>query len=155
MSRASLISDSKRREVLRVCSIMQSGKQDYAIDRVYAAVEPEDKLTTGAWCNLFGATKANSIEEVVEESDGIIIFSPDHPEQHEMLAEKPLCSGKPVFIDKTFASDWAAAKRMSQKATQHGTPLFSSSSLRFSRELMDIRGRGGNRERLTVGAFPR
>ncbi|MPM83517.1 hypothetical protein SDC9_130581 [bioreactor metagenome] len=54
---------------------------------------------------------------------------------HWTLAELPLQSGKPTYIDKPFAPDLATARRMFALADRHHTPLFSSSALRFSEEL--------------------
>ncbi|MBQ3069795.1 MAG: hypothetical protein IJD01_07615 [Clostridia bacterium] len=48
----------------------------------------------------------------------------------------PLSSGKRCYVDKTFAPDAAAAKRIFAVANEHNTPVFSSSALRFSDEVM-------------------
>jgi predicted dehydrogenase len=55
--------------------------------------------------------------------------------QHEELADLPLRSGKPVYIDKPFAPTLDAARRLFAKAEAHGTPLMSSSALRFGSEI--------------------
>ncbi|MCD9022694.1 hypothetical protein [Cohnella silvisoli] len=46
-------------------------------------------------------------------------------------------SGKPIYIDKTFSPDLQSGIRMFELAEKHGTQLFSSSALRFSKELAD------------------
>lgn len=89
-----------------------------------------------AWCAENGMTPANSIERVVEECDAFCVLAPSNPEAHERLAELPLRSGKPVYVDKSFAPDKAAAGRMFRLAEQHGTPLMSCSALRYSSELL-------------------
>lgn len=91
------------------------------------------------WCQEFGVKPAGSIEEVVRECDVLCVLAPSNPEVHERLAELPLKSGKPVYIDKPFAPDRAAAERMFALAAKHNTPMFSSSALRFSTELMAVR----------------
>jgi len=65
-------------------------------------------------------------------------------------------SGKPTFVDKTFAPNAAAAERIFNLAAKHKTPVWSSSALRFvdalteffatgnppvaARETIDLRG---------------
>ena len=62
------------------------------------------------------------------------MLSPDHPQYHETLAQIPLKSGKPTYVDKTFAPDHATALRLFELAAEHGTPMYSSSALRFATE---------------------
>lgn len=95
----------------------------------------------GDWCREYGMTPAASLEEVVERSDALCVLAPSNPEVHEELAELPLKSGKPVYVDKPFAPSKAAAKRMFALAEKHGTPLMSSSALRFGEELMAAKKR--------------
>lgn len=92
-----------------------------------------------AWCAEQQVDKADSIAHVVRECDAIVVLSPDNMEHHEKLADLPLRSGKPVYIDKTFAPTLASAKRMFAKAKKHGTPMCSSSALRFSPDLRALR----------------
>ncbi|WP_168119532.1 Gfo/Idh/MocA family oxidoreductase [Paenibacillus sp. HB172176] len=101
----------------------------YGLDNI------EGKMSNEAWSKANAIPLLNSIEEVVERSDYIIVLSPDHPEYHGMLSEAPLKSGKPVFIDKTFAKDREAARRMFRLAEHYGTPMYSTSALRFASEL--------------------
>ena len=49
-------------------------------------------------------------------------------------ANLALRSGKRCYVDKTFAPDHFAAKRMLDLAEQSGTPCWSSSALRFAEE---------------------
>lgn len=104
----------------------------------YAMADSPDGLTTDEWCEKYGVTKCESIEELVEKSDAVIVLSPDNFEYHEQLAQCALKSGKPCFVDKTFAPTKEAAKRMFELAKQHNTPMFSTSSLRFATELEGI-----------------
>jgi len=96
------------------------------------------KLTTDEWCAKHGVTRCNTIQEVIDSVDYIIVFSPDNSELHEALAQAPLRSGKPVFIDKAFAPNKATAERIFALAEEYNTPLFSSSSLRYAKEMPDI-----------------
>ena len=88
------------------------------------------------WCADFGMTPAGSIEEVIEKSDCLCVLAPSNPEVHERLADLPLKSGKPLYIDKPFADSKAAAERIFSLAEKHHTPLMSSSALRFGDELI-------------------
>jgi predicted dehydrogenase len=87
------------------------------------------------WCAERGIAQATSIEQVVEECDCLVVLSPDNAERHEDLADLPLRSGKPVYIDKPTAPSLAAAHRLFAKAVEHDTPMMSSSALRFGSEL--------------------
>ncbi|MCL2547351.1 MAG: Gfo/Idh/MocA family oxidoreductase [Oscillospiraceae bacterium] len=95
-------------------------------------------LSTDEWCAKNDVMRARSIAEVVEKCDYIVVFSPDNTELHEALCQVPLRSGKPIFVDKAFAPDKATAERIFALAQAHNTPLFSSSSLRFSKEMAAI-----------------
>ena len=96
--------------------------------------------TTAQWCEDMGIPRAQTIEEVVEKCDGIVVLSPDNCEMHEELSRIPLASGKPTYVDKTFAPDLAAARRIFDWADAHRTPCYSTSALRYADEYRDIRG---------------
>jgi len=100
----------------------------------YGKIDSPNGVSNAEWCRNKGVELLNTIEEVVERSDYLIVLSPDNPEYHEELSELPLKSGKPTYIDKTFAPDRAAAERMFQLAEQHGTPMYSTSALRYAAE---------------------
>lgn len=96
--------------------------------------------TTQQWCDDMGIARADSIEQVIEECDGLIVLSPDNCEMHEQLCQLPLRSGKPTYVDKTFAPDLATAKRIFAIAEESGTPCYSTSALRFASEYEGIDG---------------
>jgi len=108
----------------------------------YAVKDAEHGLTNWEWCAKHGVMWCDTIEEVIAQSDYLIVLSPDNPEQHEALAELPLASGKPTYLDKTFAPDRAAALRLFERAAQHHTPLYSSSALRYADEFGEIERAG-------------
>jgi predicted dehydrogenase len=91
-----------------------------------------------ACCAETGVALLGSAREVVEKSDCLIVMAPDHSELHEELCGLPMASGKPVYVDKTFAPDRAAARRIIQMARAGDTPFFSSSALRFAKEYADL-----------------
>ena len=103
------------------------------------------------WCEDFGVTPLQSLEAVVEKSDAVFVLAPANPEVHRELAEIPLQSGKPVFVDKPFAPSKTDAQAMFELAARHGTPLMSSSALRFSTELDAWRNKPGTTYVETTG----
>ena len=101
-------------------------------------MQPPDRQTLEAWCQEQKVGVARSIEEVIEKCDYLVVLSPDNPERHEELADLPLRSGKPVYVDKTFSCTLAEAQRMFAKAEQHQTPMITSSALRYGQPLENL-----------------
>jgi hypothetical protein len=108
-----------------------SFKGDFEVSLAWEMTRKEGKKPIEAWCREQNVKQASSIGQVVDECDCIVVLSPDNAEMHEELADLPLKSGKPVYIDKPIAPDLAAAKRLYAKAAKYGTPMMSSSALRF------------------------
>jgi len=112
--------------------IRQSAYRDaFEVALAWEEMTPAGRRPLDEWCREQGVGKAASVEEVIEKCDCIVVLSPDNAERHEDLADLPLQSGKPVYIDKPIAPSLAAAKRLFEKAEQHGTPMMSSSALRY------------------------
>lgn len=107
----------------------------------YGKADSPNGRGNAAWCSDMGIELLPTIEAVVENSDYLIVLSPDHPEFHEELALIPLQSGKPTYVDKTFAPDRATAIKMFERAAKHNTPLYSSSALRFAPEYKEALGK--------------
>ena len=128
---------------------------DYEVCCAYAHIEPpmSGKLSNDEWCNQHGIERVKTIEEVIEKSDYIIVLSPDNPEMHEELSDLPLKSGKPVYVDKTFATDVASAKRMFEKAKKYNTPMFTSSALNYADELKEFPREGIEKITVSYGGF--
>ena len=127
--------------------------EDFEIAYAWAEqdLSPVYNETTDQWCEKFGVTKCETIEELCEKSDYIIILSPSNPEKHLGYAEKVLRYGKNTYIDKTFAPDYATAKKIFEIAEKNKTKFFSSSALRYGTELdglsatrVETTGGGGN-----------
>ncbi len=102
----------------------------------WAEMDKSDGLSTAAWCEAQGVRLCDTQEAVIDACDALVVLSPDHCERHEHLGRLALMSGKPVYMDKTFSPDIASGQRMFDLAGQHGTPLCSSSALRFAPELV-------------------
>lgn len=114
----------------------------YRVASAWAERDAPAGLSTEDWCAKNGIERARSLEALIDGSDCLVVLSPDHPERHEELADLALRSGKPVYVDKTFTLTRAAAERMFLLAERHGTPMYSSSALRFADELQGLRKNG-------------
>ncbi len=97
--------------------------------------------TSKEWCQEYGVALCETIEEVVEKSDVLIVLSPDNCEMHEELTRLPLMSGKKTYVDKTFAPDRRSAEAMFKLAEENGTPCYSTSALRFATEYRAFLGK--------------
>ncbi|MGI5851553.1 MAG: hypothetical protein GX340_07305 [Clostridiales bacterium] len=118
--------------------IKNASKGEMIVTHAYGKVDVPGKRDNKTWCSEMGIIHCKTIEQVVEETDYIIVLSPDNPEMHEELCQIPLKSGKPVYVDKTFAPTKQIAIGLFDLAKEHSTPLFSSSALRYSREVMEL-----------------
>jgi len=110
----------------------------------YAWGEEEISLRDGKsntdWCRENGVTMCSTIEECCEKSDVLLILAPSTPEKHLPYAKIALSYKKPTYIDKTFAPNLAQAKEIFSIAAKYGTPVFSTSALRYADELKDVEG---------------
>jgi len=98
---------------------------------------PGGGVTTDEWCRERNIKKAASLDALIDECDALMVIAADDASYHEELCVRPLASGKPVFVDKTFAINRAAGKRMFELAKAHSTPVFSSSAQRFCQSVID------------------
>jgi hypothetical protein len=104
----------------------------------FGKIDAPNGLDNTSWCREKGIERLDSIDAVVEKSDYLIVLSPDNPEFHQELATIPLKSGKPTYVDKTFAPDRRTAEFLFNIAITHNTPLLSSSALRFAPEYAEL-----------------
>ena len=110
---------------------------EYSVTYAWAELDTSPKYgeTTDEWCQRMGVEKCESIDELCEKSDVIVVLAPSDPEKHLAYAEAVLKHGKTTYIDKTFAPDLATAKAIFDMAEKYKTPLFSTSALRYATEL--------------------
>ena len=101
---------------------------------------PITHVTTEKWCADHGIAQCATMEEVCEKSDVLVVLSPDNSENHLRYAQTVLRYGKPTYIDKTFTPNLADGKEIFRLAEAYGTPVCSSSALRFASELEDVKG---------------
>jgi predicted dehydrogenase len=83
-----------------------------------------------------GIKIVDSIEELVGECDAFMLESVDgrsHLKQFRAIAK-----GKPVFVDKPAAGSLADLFTIYQIADETHTPVYSSSSLRFAKDVQEI-----------------
>jgi len=94
----------------------------------------EGGKTNKAWAEEMGIELCASQEEIIKKSDYLVVLSPDNAERHIDLCKLPLVSGKPTFVDKTFAIGLDDAKQI--VANARNTPFFSCSALRYDSDLI-------------------
>ena len=131
--------------------ISEKTGREYTVKYAWAEmdVSPVDGRSTEEWCEAFQVELCESLKELCEKSDAIVILAPTNPETHLGYAEVALRYGKPTYIDKTFAPDLQTAQEIFALAKKYRTPVFSSSALRYATELGAI---PKNAEKLTITA---
>jgi predicted dehydrogenase len=80
----------------------------------------------------------DSIEALLPQVDAVMLTSVDG-RVHLAQARPVLAAGKPLFVDKPFAASTRDAEAIARLARDHGAPVFSSSSLRFTDDVQAIR----------------
>ena len=115
---------------------------DYKVCYAWAEeyVSPVDGVNTDQWCAEMGIERCQTVEELCEKSDFIVILAPSDPDTHLRLAQAVLPYGKRTYIDKTFAPNYEIAKEIFALGEKYNAPFFSSSALRYSAELADFKG---------------
>lgn len=80
----------------------------------------------------------DSIDKLLEKVDVVLLESVDG-RPHLAQATPVIKAGKPLFIDKPVAGSLADAIKIYALAKEHKVPVFSSSSLRFSKGTLSMR----------------
>ena len=114
--------------------------EDFEVKYAWAEldVSPLDGVSSDEWCKANGVIKCDSVAELCEKADYILILAPSDPDKHLAYAKEVLKYKKNTYIDKTFAPDYDTAKRIFDIAKENGTPFFSSSALRYATELSEL-----------------
>jgi predicted dehydrogenase len=121
---------------------------------VYAAFAFTEKgLSSADWCRERNIRLMRTMEELIGSVDTIMVIAADDSALHEKVCIEPLASGKPVFVDKTFAHNLEAAKKLFAIAEKNATPVFSSSAQRFCQDLIEYNAQNAGKTRFmsTVG----
>lgn len=126
---------------------------DADIVSAFAFCDRPGGVSTDDWCAERSIRRASSMEEMLQEADAVMVIAADNSAWHPMVCEAPLASGKPVFVDKTFAPDVRTGREMFQRAEEHGTPVFSSSAQRYCQSILDYQASHKEKPRFmsTVG----
>ena len=62
---------------------------NYNITYAYGKITAPSGVTSEQWCEDHGVNLCETIEEVVEKSDVLMVLSPDNPEMHWELCQLP------------------------------------------------------------------
>lgn len=84
-----------------------------------------------------GVEIVNGPEELLGRVDGVLIESQEGA-THLGRARPFLEAGLPLFIDKPFANSVQDAREIARLSERHDAPVFSSSSLRYAPELVEL-----------------
>ena len=88
----------------------------------------------------YGATLYDDIATLAADVDALLLESVDGRQHLDQFAQ--LAVGKPVFIDKPFATTAADARAIIAHAAATKTPIMSCSSLRYAAGIADLLGAG-------------
>jgi len=100
----------------------------------YERVDEYKKEMAEKW----GVKEVSSIEELLDACDFVLLESLDG-RRHLKEVEPVFRAKKPVFIDKPLAASYGDAKKIVEMAQETGCPMFSSSSLRFDHNVMQLK----------------
>lgn len=130
-----LLNDSSRSDHVpgaRVVAAFKGGSSD-----VVASATRIERFTaelTSKW----GVELVDSIEELCKKVDAVLLESVDGRPHLEQV--RPVFKAKKrVFIDKPMAGSYRDARDIVRLSSQHQTPFFSSSSLRFASEVQGLK----------------
>jgi len=87
----------------------------------------------------YGVKICDTIEQLCAQVDGVLVESVDG-RPHLAQAQKVMAAKKPLFIDKPLAGSLPDALEIIRLAQEAGAPMFTSSSLRFAKSTMAVRG---------------
>ena len=109
----------------------------FEITDFYAEIDHPD-LSSDEYEKKYDIHKCSSLEELCSTCDYLMVLYPDNPERKLDVIKRAIPFKKPVFVDKTFVDSFEEAKQVFELAKQFGTPLFTSSSLRYADEVVAL-----------------
>jgi predicted dehydrogenase len=80
----------------------------------------------------------DSIDELVRRVDAVMVVSVDG-RAHLAQARAVLAARKPLFVDKPFTTSVKDAVALARLAREQNTPIFSSSSLRYTDDVQGVK----------------
>lgn len=119
-----ILHDPANKYAARVVAAVPQSSSDIesSISRIDGYVE--------TMANEYGVKMMDSIEAMVSEVDVVMVESVDG-RPHLAQATPGIIAGKPTFIDKPVAASLEDAIAIFDLARKHGTPVWSSSNLRY------------------------
>ena len=118
-------------------NVKNSVDEEIFITDFYAEIDHPD-LSSDEYAEKYKIHKCSSLEELCNKCDYLMVLYPDNPERKFETIKKVIPFKKPIFVDKTFMNTYLEAKATLDLADQFGTPLFTSSSLRYADELKTL-----------------
>ena len=93
--------------------IEKATQGEMKVTHAYGMIDsPRGGLTTDQWCEKNNVQRCDTLAELCEKSDYILVLAPSNPETHLRYASEVLKYGKRTYIDKTFAPDLATAEKI-------------------------------------------
>ena len=119
-------------EGCRIVAAYPKGSPDIksSIERVPGYIEEMKKLNVDI---------VDSIDELLKRVDAVLIETNDGRPHYEQVIPC-LKAGKPCFIDKPIAGSLSDAIAIVEASKKYRVPVFSSSSLRFGKNSLAVRG---------------
>ncbi|MGH9159807.1 MAG: Gfo/Idh/MocA family protein, partial [Vicinamibacteraceae bacterium] len=115
----------------RVVRAYKGGSPD--VESSATRIEKFTTELTGRW----HVTLVPSIEELCERVDAVLLSSVDG-RKHLSQVRPVIAAQKPVFIDKPFTASLRDAQEIVRLARERRTPVFSSSALRYSEDVVAL-----------------
>lgn len=121
---------------------------EYTVSYAWAELDisPANGISTDEWCAMMGVQRCDSIGELCEKSDVIVLLSPSNAEKHMEYAKEILPFRKRTYIDKTFAPNAEIAEEIFKLGGDCETPFFTTSALRYAKGLEALK----NAENLVI-----
>ena len=130
-----ILNDSSAKDHIPGAKVVAAVKDSSPdIKASYSRVEKFTAELTVKW----GVKLYQNVKELCKQVDAIMIENVDG-RPHLKHAFDVIKSGKPLYIDKPLAGTFADCKKIYHLAKQHKVPIFSSSSLRFSKSTLAAR----------------
>lgn len=118
----------------------------YAVAGCTGLLENEGR----AWAAKNGVPYFATAAELDGAVDFYVVLAPSNPETHWKLCKQTFPFGKPTYVDKTFAPDLAAARRILALADKCGVAMQTTSALRYTNVQERVRQLGADKVRHMV-----
>jgi len=84
------------------------------------------------WADKNGERYFSDLDELNKIADFFMVLAPSNPEVHKELCARVFPFRKPTYVDKTFAPDVETARAIFDLADRNGTPIQTTSALRYT-----------------------